>query len=151
MKKILFIALVLIIASCNQGKENKEEKENKTTEEIAANPNLKLQVYYFHSTRRCPTCNSIEDNMIKLLDKEYATEMEEGIIAFKSINIDDEESQAIVEKHEIYGSSLLLIGINNGKEEVQNFTEFAFANSKNNATYFYDEMNKNITEIINKN
>jgi hypothetical protein len=149
MKKLLFIAIVLIIASCNQGKESKEEKENKTTEEITANPNLKLQIYYFHSTRRCPTCNSIEDNMKKLLDEEYATEMAEGIISFESINIDDEENKTIVEKYEIYGSSLLLIGLANGKENAKNFTEFAFANSKNNATYFYDEMNKNISEIIN--
>lgn len=149
MKKLLFIAIVLIIASCNQGKESKEEKENKTTEEIAANPNLKLQIYYFHSTRRCPTCNKIESTTEKLLQTEFAQEMEEGVIAFSSINIDKKENNSLVEKYEVFGSSLHLVEIIDGKEKDIDLTEFAFSNINSNTDLFYDELKKKITEIIN--
>lgn len=149
MKKILFIAIVLIIASCNQGKESKEEKENKTTEEIAVNPNLKLQIYYFHSTRRCPTCNKIESTTEKLLQTEFAQKMEEGVIAFSSINIDKKENNSLVEKYEVFGSSLHLVEIIDGKEKDIDLTEFAFSNINSNTDLFYDELKKKITEIIN--
>jgi len=63
--------------------------------------NTKLQIFYFHSTNRCITCNSIENNAKLLLQESFKTEMDNGIIKFASYNIDEDANKALVEKYQI--------------------------------------------------
>jgi hypothetical protein len=71
--------------------------------------NVKLGVYFFHLTARCEACNAIEENTIRVLDKYYSSQLKDGTIKFKSINIDNRENRAIAEKYKISYTSLLLI------------------------------------------
>lgn len=69
----------------------------------------KVEVYYFHFTRRCGTCVAIEEETQKALSQYFPEELKTGIIVFKSINIDESNSKALVEKYKIGGQALIVI------------------------------------------
>jgi hypothetical protein len=147
---ILFLSLVLLstLFSCNSGSENSSQNADstKTTNEI--NPNLKLQVYYFHSTMRCKTCNAIEATVKKTIDTFYENEITNGVISFKSINVDEEANKALAEKYLAYGSALHLIAIENGEEKDNDLTEFAFSNIYKDNDAFSNSLKDTIQTLI---
>ena len=52
----------------------------------------KLEVYYFHPTERCPIDQSIEQNLLKLMQSSFAKEIKDGKSDKPLLN---EEKQAI--------------------------------------------------------
>lgn len=99
----------------------------------ATNP--KLYVYYFHITQRCATCINIETTTKRVLEQYFRSQMDKGIIKFKAINVDLSENKAISEKYQVYGSSLLLVKMNNGKEQIEDMTNFAFGKIHHEAVF----------------
>lgn len=137
MKKIAFVFLVSLLTlmiSCNQT--TKTESNSKTTDSTKVSANLKLQIYYFHVTNRCATCNSIEANVKSLLEANFKKELESGEIAFQSLNIDEKENWALAEKYQTANASLFLTQIEKGKEKTVDLTTDAFSYSKNEADKF---------------
>jgi len=105
----------------------------------------KLEIYYFHSTNRCVTCNAVESNAKALLQESFKSQADKGNIKFASINIDDKANKALVEKYQISYSTLLIIKSNGKKTD---FTNTAFQYAKNNPTKYKEllkaEINKNL-------
>ncbi len=89
--------------------------------------NTKLLVYYFHITHRCNTCTRIETAVKKTLQDFYQAETEQGMIVFRSINVDLEEHAALCDKYSAYGADLALTKLRDGSEEIVDLTNFAFA------------------------
>jgi hypothetical protein len=108
-----------------------------------------LTVYYFHNTRRCATCNAIESNTIKTLDTYFKDKMEQGTIQMITLNAEEEGNKEICEKYEIWGSTLLLVMIIDGNEKVENVTDFAFANARNNPEKFITGLKEDIENLLN--
>lgn len=105
MKRILMLVLLATsfsMISCNSSTVTKEETA--TTVEQAD-----IMVYYFHYTRRCATCNAVEDVTRLALKEYYADKLEKGEIAFQSINIEEKEGEATANKLEIAGQALLVL------------------------------------------
>ena len=75
MKKLSFLIVALLFTSI--GFSQTEPGKSKKT---------KIDIYYFHRTIRCETCNSIEKNTIKALDLYFADELKDGSIEFHSID-----------------------------------------------------------------
>lgn len=143
MKKnylIFAFITILVFLGCGQTSEN-QAQENKSNKS-------KLLVYYFHSTHRCPTCNSIEENTKATLDKYFAKELKDGTIVFKSINVDEKENEKIAKKYDAFGSALYFTTQNQGKEQTEDLTNFAFKYSRNKPEYFIDELKKKIEEKL---
>ncbi len=69
----------------------------------------KIEVYYFHLKNRCATCKAVEDVTTETLKNNFASQMEAGEIVFKSINMEDKNSKALVKKMKVRGQSLLLV------------------------------------------
>lgn len=70
----------------------------------------KTEVYYFHNTRRCATCNAIETETKKVLqEKQYADAIENGELEFKEFNAEDSANKKLVKKMGITGSSLIIV------------------------------------------
>jgi hypothetical protein len=141
---------VLFFISCNSPKE--ENNQNTDSSAISAinkpNPYLKLQIYYFHATQRCPTCNSIEANIKQVLETNYKGQIASGLIDFKSLCVDDKANKALVEKYEATGAALHLLKIENGKESDFDLTEFAFMHSRNEPDFFLQSMKDTISYFI---
>jgi hypothetical protein len=133
MKKLLLIISVFILSVSMQA-------------QTASKP--VLQVYYFHATNRCPTCNSIEANTKKTLETSFAKELKDGKIKYTVLNSDEDKNKAICEKYEAYGATLILVKYLNGKETSENMTNFAFSYSRNQADKFKDGLKEKIIGIL---
>lgn len=109
------------------------------------NPNARLQVLFFHSTIRCPTCNAIEDNTKKMLEENFKTELDNGIISFASFNIDKAEYKAIVEKYQVSYTNLLLVKADGTKTDyTYTAFEYAYSEPAKYAELLKSEIEKNI-------
>jgi len=69
----------------------------------------KVEVYYFHYTRRCVTCQAVEAESQKIISTLYPKEMKEGKIEFIGVNLDEKNSKTIARKCKAEGQSLLVI------------------------------------------
>ncbi len=77
---------------------------------FAGNPSTKkVEVYYFHFTRRCMTCNNLEKVSKEAVEQQYAEKVKAGEISFKSVNLDDKEGEAIGAKLKVEGQTLLIV------------------------------------------
>lgn len=144
MKKnylIFAFITILVFLGCGQTSEN-QAQENKLKKS-------KLLIYYFHSTHRCPTCLSIEENTKTVLDKYFTNEMKKGLIEFKSINVDDKANEKIAKKYDAFGSALFFTSFKDGKEETEDITNFAFKYARSKTDYFIDEIKKKIEACLN--
>ena len=119
MKRILFIALALVI----------------TTMVFGQKP-TKLQIVYFHAEHRCPTCISIEENTKMTLNTYFAAQLKDGTIKLQVLDVSEEKNEKLVEKYEADGSGLFLTRIDGKKETTTDFTNFAFSYSRNQADKF---------------
>ena len=109
------------------------------------NSKSKLQVFYFHATIRCPTCNAIEKNTQKLLEESFKSQMDNGLIRFASFNIDKRENRALIEKYQISYTNLLLIRADGTKTDFT-YTAFdcAYAEPTKYAELLKAEIEKNL-------
>lgn len=120
--KVLFLnlsilALLITSISCNSvnGKEEKKESEIIQSE--------KVEAFYFHATRRCATCQAVEE-----VSKSYIVENYTDKVSFVSVNREEEENAKLVEKYEITGQTLLIVY----GDKVVNLTTDAFMNARSN-------------------
>ena len=72
-------------------------------------PAKKIEVYYFHFTRRCMTCNNVEKVSKEAVETQYAEKVKKGEITFKSVNLDEKDGEAIGAKYKIEGQTLIII------------------------------------------
>lgn len=69
----------------------------------------KVEVYYFHFTRRCMTCNNVEKVSKEAVEQQYADKVKAGEITFKSVNLDEKDGEAIGNKLKVEGQTLLIV------------------------------------------
>lgn len=120
-------AVSLFLFSCTGNAQNK-------TAENQVKKNS-IEVFNFHSTNRCGTCKAIEANTIYTLNNYFSTELKSGKIKHKIINLDEKENKHLGEKFQVYGTSLFLNVITDGKEKQIDLSAFAFKNGKNQAIF----------------
>ena len=72
-------------------------------------PAKKIEVYYFHFTRRCMTCNNVEKVSKEAVETQYAEKVKKGEITFKSVNLDEKDGEVIGAKYKIEGQTLIII------------------------------------------
>lgn len=63
-----------------------------------------IEVYYFHGTRRCDTCNAVEKVTLDALKQYYGDQ-----IMMKSVNREDAKNSALVKKFQVAGQALLIV------------------------------------------
>ena len=86
-----------------------------------------VQVYYFHATRRCATCQAVEAVTKEALKQYYG-----GKVAFQSINREEDRKNPLIEKYKVSGQTLLVVAGN----KVVNLTTDAFLNARTNPDKF---------------
>ncbi|MEO0076014.1 MAG: nitrophenyl compound nitroreductase subunit ArsF family protein [candidate division WOR-3 bacterium] len=114
----LFIATSIFVA-CNQGTQTTNNEEVKN--EIIQDLDTLLHVYYFHATRRCATCQAVEDVTREALKEFYGDK-----ITLLSLNFEEDSNKALVDKFQVSGQTLLIV---KGDKQA-NITEYAFMNAK---------------------
>jgi hypothetical protein len=120
MKHLLFIALIVLNSAC----ENKSKGSSESS-----NPDVnidRLEVYAFHGTRQCETCKHMKAYTKSTLDKYFKSELKSGKIVFAVVDVDDEANYNLAEKFEATGTALMINKIKEGKEKIEDWSEFAF-------------------------
>ena len=117
------------------------------TEQVAAIPDH-VEVLYFHSKKRCVTCMAIEKYTQEVVETEFANQLADNSVVYRSIDISEAENEAIADHYEVTWSSLFVVQWHDGKEIYDNLTEYAFANARNNTDEFKDNLTDKINQLL---
>jgi hypothetical protein len=66
-------------------------------------------VYYFHNTRRCPTCNAIEKVTKNTLENLFSNELQNGTIVFETYNAEEKMNKSLCQELGVTGSALIVL------------------------------------------
>ena len=112
---------------------------------FAGNPAAKkIEVYYFHFTRRCMTCNNVEKVSKEAVEQQYTEKVKTGEITFKSVNLDEKEGEAIGAKLKVEGQTLLIVS---GDKRVD-LTDKGFLYANNSPDKLKAEIKKAVDEML---
>ena len=131
---IMFVAVSLF--ACNAQTSETQKTENILTEDI--------QVYYFHNTARCPTCNAVENETKIALEMFYADKMKAGVMDFTSLNLQEDEGKEMAQTLHVSGQTLLIV---KGETQV-NLTNEGFMNARTNPTKFHEIIKAQIDKLL---
>lgn len=99
--KTLKIYIFFILAIFFSGQTKPVEAVTSKTE--------KTKVYYFHNTRRCPTCNAIEKVTKNTLENLFSNELKNGTIVFETYNAEEKVNKSLCKKLGVTGSALIVL------------------------------------------
>ncbi len=136
---LMFVALILF--GCNAPTTEKQTSDNQTSENVISDD---IQIYYFHNTKRCATCNAVEDETLMALELFYKENIEAGTIEFTSLNLEEEEGETMAQTLKISGQTLLLV---KGETQV-NLTNDGFMNARTNPSKFHEILRTQIDNLL---
>lgn len=96
-----FMMLVFSVSSCNAQPEKKQTLSSSSGNDV--------EVYYFHNTVRCVTCNTIEAETRKNIEMLYTDQVKTGKISFNSLNLEEISGKAIGAKLGVSSQTLLIV------------------------------------------
>jgi len=136
---IMFVAIALF--SCNAQKPADQKTKDQKSETVISED---LQVFYFHNTKRCATCNAVEDETKVALEMFYEDNMKEGTINFTSLNLEEEDGEKMAQSLKVSGQTLLIV---KGESRV-NLTNEGFMNARTNPTKFHEILKTQIDQLL---
>lgn len=74
-----------------------------------------LMVYYFHGNTRCPTCRSIESQSYETVQSDFASQLENGELAWKILNYEEPTGKELGQRFEIMMPMVVLARMNGGQ------------------------------------
>ena len=75
----------------------------------------KIVVYYFHATRRCPTCLGIQANIEQTINDKFAEETAAGKLAFEELNFEEDANKHFVDEYQLSFSTMIVAAQAGGK------------------------------------
>ena len=69
-------------------------------------------LYYFHGTRRCNTCRTIEATAEKAIGEKFKDALQEGALRWVVLNTDEAANSHFVKDFGLYSSSLVIVEMN---------------------------------------
>ncbi|MDD2476214.1 MAG: nitrophenyl compound nitroreductase subunit ArsF family protein [Dysgonamonadaceae bacterium] len=130
-------AIAFSTQSCNS-----TSSDNSTSEKEVYAENKEfgeVKAYYFHATRRCATCQAVEE-----VSKEAIKEYYGDKVTFESINRDEDKDNPLMTKYKVNGQTLLIV---NGDKKV-NLTNDAFLNARTNPKKLKVKLISTINEMM---
>jgi len=104
----------------------------------------KVEIYYFHYTRRCATCQAVESETQAAIATLYPALYKKGLITFKSLNLDEKTSEALAKKCNAEGQALLVISGNKRFD----LTDQGFMYAKSSPEKLKAELKKTIDPLF---
>ena len=138
---ILIIFSALVLFACKNQKAEDQPGENQKMETVASDD---IQVYYFHNTKRCATCNAVENETKFTLEMFYPEQVGSGTIEFQSLNLEEHEGETMAESLQVSGQTLLIV---KGEARV-NLTNDGFMNARTNPAVFQEILRNTIDELL---
>ena len=141
MKKLISLSaiLLLIVSFFTENSYAADKKK-----QAALSKSAKVEVYYFHFTRRCVTCQAVETESQKIIAALYPVQAKKGLITFKSVNLDVKGSEKLASKCKAEGQALLVIS---GHKRID-LTEKGFMYAKSSPEKLRAELKKVIDPLL---
>lgn len=130
------IVIALALFACNT--------QPKDTQEVSLELSEDVKVFYFHNTKRCETCNAVEDETKVALEMFYGEQMKEGHIDFTSLNLEEDEGKSMAEALQVSGQTLIIV---KGESHI-NLTNEGFMNARTNPTKFHEIIKTQIDKLL---
>ena len=73
-------------------------------------------VTYFHSKKRCSTCNNMENYSKEALESNFPSELASKKLRFRVLNWQAEANAAYAKRYDLLGNAVILSRIEDGKE-----------------------------------
>ena len=107
----------------------------------------KVIAYYFHGTHRCTTCLTIERYSREAIEKYFSEEIQEGILEFKALNVEEPENRHYIQDYQLYTRSLVLALYKDDKQmEWKNLSEvWSYVRDKEK---FYQYVKEETTKFL---
>lgn len=138
---LLILLASLMVFGCQAPGTNKQTSETPGTQQVISDD---LQIFYFHNTKRCATCNAVEEETLMALELFYKEKLEAGSIEFTALNLEEEEGESMAETLQVSGQTLLLV---KGDARV-NLTNEGFLNARTNPTAFHEILRAQIDKLL---
>lgn len=137
LKSTLLIVFVAVsIFACN----TQTNENQKTGVQLSEG----VHVYYFHNTKRCATCNAVENETRVALEMFYENNIKAGTIDFTSLNLEEDEGKQMAQSLQVSGQTLLIV---KGETHV-NLTNEGFMNARTNPTRFHEILKTQIDQLF---
>ncbi|HSH53373.1 MAG TPA: nitrophenyl compound nitroreductase subunit ArsF family protein [Bacteroidales bacterium] len=120
MKLFNFLTIAFIAISINFSCTAQANKDKKSETKVKAE---EVEVFYFHYTRRCATCNALEDVAREATEEYYGND-----VFFASYNLDEADGKQKAEELGISGQTLMIVS---GENKI-NITNEGFMNARTN-------------------
>lgn len=111
----------------------------------------KVEVYHFHLKHQCNSCIRLGELAEQTVNKNFADELESGILVFAHVTVDDPADKEIVDKYGASGSSLM-IGVytpEGFKSEEDTKVWYKLGNPDEYETYLKDLIEKRLSGNMN--
>jgi hypothetical protein len=86
-------------------------------------PADRVDVVYFHRTQRCSTCIHAEELTRHTLETYFADELDSGKLTFQSLDLQNSNNAAIVNKYGAYGSQLFINTVRDDADHIEQATD----------------------------
>ena len=131
---ILGYCFLSLLLSCNAQPGNNNHPDSETSD--------KVNVYYFHFTRRCVTCITVEEQSKLAVEQLYPVQIKNGQVSFTSLNMDEESSKSTAERLHVSGQALLIVK----GDKILDLTSQGFLYARSNP----DKLKESIKEAVDK-
>lgn len=142
MKKVIWISIIVVSLALFLAFRPDGKADVATDAAVTAAD--KVEVLYFHFTRRCVTCIAVENKTQEAIIALYPDEYSKGTITFSSVNLDEEKSKPIAERAKVTGQALLIIS----GEKRKDLTAEGFMYANNNFEKLKTEIKNAIDPLI---
>lgn len=73
-------------------------------------------VYYFHGRQRCQTCNKMEALANRVVAEQFAAQVRDGWVAFKTVNMQTPENEHFVAEFELRSAGVVMVERQQGRD-----------------------------------
>jgi heme/copper-type cytochrome/quinol oxidase subunit 2 len=96
-------------------------------------PADRVEVVYFHRTQQCYSCRYAEEGTNYTVTTYFADELASGKLTFQSLDVQDSQNAAIVQKYGAYGSQLFINTVKDGIDHIEQVTDIWLVIGKDEA------------------
>jgi len=144
MKKVLPFLVVVGVAAAIVAILAFRNGDSREEEVSVSLPGDKVEVIYFHLTRRCVTCQAVENVSRDAVKELYPAEIEKGTIVFRSLNIEEKSSEADAERVKATGQCLLVVS----GDKRFDLTSEGFMNARNSPEKLKEVIKKTVDPLL---
>ncbi len=112
----LFGALVIAGENSADIKSEADKEDSTVTPDSSAVESPKLIAYYFHTTKRCPSCKKLEAYTDEAITAGFEDELESGILEWSAINTDSAGNEHYLKDYQLYTKSVIIQKIEDGEK-----------------------------------